>query len=476
MNLKNNKGITLIALVITIIVLLILAGISITMISGDDGIISRASNAAEQTKEKSKAEGEKLSEAEDYITDKINQANGSSASDPSLSHSGTLPEGAFYGNYYTASVYEEMPETVSDGDVYLYEDYLYLYSAEDSGWNVVLATSDLGLSEYVPEFEWVDKNQTSYGPILEQINNEPITVADNTFIECVNLVELPKIPDTVFSMRATFANCTSITDVSDFKFPSQLDNLEAAFAGCSSLTNEGMPVLPYGVTDLLSTFARCTSLTDISNFKMPDSVISLDSTFYDCTSLTNIGNLYISKSATNLWHTFNGCTALVDVSNFTIPSHVTELYGTFANCTSLKVTPTIPNTVIEMSTTFQNCTSLVNAPTIPDSVIELSYAFKDCTSLINAPEIPNSVTKMVATFMNCTSMVKGPDVISENVYALQETFCNCTSLTGNIEINSIQTSHYYSGCFSGVDFAAQNLTITGTSNYLNKIIQTGTNY
>ena len=42
---KNQKGITLIALVITIIVLLILAGISIAMITGSDGIITRSRQA-----------------------------------------------------------------------------------------------------------------------------------------------------------------------------------------------------------------------------------------------------------------------------------------------------------------------------------------------------------------------------------------------------------------------------------------------
>ena len=42
---SQKAGITLIALVITIIVLMILAGISITMISGQDGILTRAGNA-----------------------------------------------------------------------------------------------------------------------------------------------------------------------------------------------------------------------------------------------------------------------------------------------------------------------------------------------------------------------------------------------------------------------------------------------
>ena len=47
---KKERGITLIALVITIIVLLILAGISIAMLSGDNGILNRAVQAKEATR------------------------------------------------------------------------------------------------------------------------------------------------------------------------------------------------------------------------------------------------------------------------------------------------------------------------------------------------------------------------------------------------------------------------------------------
>ena len=46
---SKNKGITLIALVVTIIILLILAGISIGMLSGDNSIINQAGNAKTQT-------------------------------------------------------------------------------------------------------------------------------------------------------------------------------------------------------------------------------------------------------------------------------------------------------------------------------------------------------------------------------------------------------------------------------------------
>lgn len=43
---KNNKGITLIALVVTIIVLLILAGVSIAMLTGQNGILTKSSEAS----------------------------------------------------------------------------------------------------------------------------------------------------------------------------------------------------------------------------------------------------------------------------------------------------------------------------------------------------------------------------------------------------------------------------------------------
>lgn len=49
----NNKGITLIALVITIIVLLILAGVTITTLTGDNGILQQAGNAKEESKKAS---------------------------------------------------------------------------------------------------------------------------------------------------------------------------------------------------------------------------------------------------------------------------------------------------------------------------------------------------------------------------------------------------------------------------------------
>ena len=53
---RKNKGITLIALVITIIVLLILAGVAIAMLSGENGILIKATEAKTRTEQSKKEE------------------------------------------------------------------------------------------------------------------------------------------------------------------------------------------------------------------------------------------------------------------------------------------------------------------------------------------------------------------------------------------------------------------------------------
>ena len=53
---KKEKGITLVALIITIIVLIILVGVTIGQIAGSDGIIKRAHNSAAEYKQKSAEE------------------------------------------------------------------------------------------------------------------------------------------------------------------------------------------------------------------------------------------------------------------------------------------------------------------------------------------------------------------------------------------------------------------------------------
>ena len=75
---REQKGITLIALVITIIVLLILAGVSIAMLTGQNGILTQATNAKTETAQ-AEAE-EKINLALNAVKSKIYEKQVSNSS------------------------------------------------------------------------------------------------------------------------------------------------------------------------------------------------------------------------------------------------------------------------------------------------------------------------------------------------------------------------------------------------------------
>ena len=69
--LKNNKGITLVALVVTIVVLLILAGVSINLVVGQNGIIKKAQNAKKDYEQAKLNEQEDLGEMDSWMNDQL---------------------------------------------------------------------------------------------------------------------------------------------------------------------------------------------------------------------------------------------------------------------------------------------------------------------------------------------------------------------------------------------------------------------
>ena len=68
---RTNSGVTLIALIITIIVLLILAGLTIAMVVGDNGVLNQAVNSRIQTDHASVKEAMDLA----YSDFKLEQVN-----------------------------------------------------------------------------------------------------------------------------------------------------------------------------------------------------------------------------------------------------------------------------------------------------------------------------------------------------------------------------------------------------------------
>ena len=70
---KGEKGITLIALIVTIVVLLILAGVSIAMLTGNNGILTQAQEAKKETESASLEEKIKLLATETTINEYVGE-------------------------------------------------------------------------------------------------------------------------------------------------------------------------------------------------------------------------------------------------------------------------------------------------------------------------------------------------------------------------------------------------------------------
>ena len=91
---KQEKGITLIALVVTIVVLLILAGVSISLVLSNNGVISKAKDAKNQYAEAQTNDEKQLNEVSDWIDTKVGDTTGG---DSVTKIDGVpIPEGYYY--------------------------------------------------------------------------------------------------------------------------------------------------------------------------------------------------------------------------------------------------------------------------------------------------------------------------------------------------------------------------------------------
>ena len=125
---EKNSGITLIALVITIIVLLILAGVSIAMLAGQNGILTQAQNAKKENEIASVKEQAQL-DITNYVIEKLKNGQDSTVNTPEkvkeILDATNQEESRYYAGYTETGVktpsgyevpYEELYTTASNGE------------------------------------------------------------------------------------------------------------------------------------------------------------------------------------------------------------------------------------------------------------------------------------------------------------------------------------------------------------------------
>ncbi|MBQ8043897.1 MAG: leucine-rich repeat domain-containing protein, partial [Clostridia bacterium] len=204
----------------------------------------------------------------------------------------TLPEGAtYYSGGLSGTAMNKFPETMKNGDVYTYGDYKYTYQVTYQGkyWNVVA----------------VDKTKTSYGTILENINDVPVTSMTNTFSGCTALTDLSKIviPSSVTSMTSTFSGCTALTDISKLVIPSSVTSMGGTFSECTALTDASNFVIPSNVSGIGSLFSGCTNLKTAPI--IPATVKNMNYLFENCESLTGTITINVDLGKTYISHKYD---------------------------------------------------------------------------------------------------------------------------------------------------------------------------
>ena len=149
---KKNKGITLVALVVTIVVLLILAGVSINLVLGNNGIIAKAKDAETKSAEASqndlKGMNGLVSEMEGALA-----GNGSTGSGNGNGNTGS-------GNNF---VTKNTEVTYPDGKVWIPEGFrISRDSAEKVQGGVVIEDKDGNQFVWVPVATLADYKRTWY--------------------------------------------------------------------------------------------------------------------------------------------------------------------------------------------------------------------------------------------------------------------------------------------------------------------------
>lgn len=277
---KKEKGITLVALVVTIVVLLILAGISLTLVLGQNGIVSKAKEAREKTDEATTNTELFFNSTVDEIDKIIGDNNTSSEK---------ITDEEFKKNptdYKHKDQSNENKDTGIGTDGRPVNMDLWYYEIR---WDGSLGLGAIDGSHIVgPGYE--NSNITSEGTIKGTVprliyvaeKDEVLAVTSmyGTFYNCTNLKVAPELPDTITNMNQTFEGCSGLIKASEI--PTSVTSLNQTFSGCTSLTVA--PAIPDGVTDLYGTFDGCTNLTTAS--AIPESVNEMGATFQNCTSLT----------------------------------------------------------------------------------------------------------------------------------------------------------------------------------------------
>ena len=360
---RQNSGITLVALVITIVVLLILAGISIQMLKGDNGIIGKANEAKLESRA---GDVEELVQLWKIKNENIKTKNELEGKNDALVSK------------------EEMLENLKKEDK-VFDNEI------DTGREIII----IGTRE-IPYGEEVDKsalimlvNSGDTGevrlPLLETEEGRIIDWGDGKVTTAENKNTGEKkyasvIQNDGAKSKIVAALAPSLTHTYSEKNKEYIVTITGKCTGIYNGNDNILEIIQWGETGLERVCLEdCTKLRKIASptEKSFEKITDFSYGFYGCESLTSIPEDLFANcpNVTTFEETFCYCKSLTS-----IPEKL------FANC---------PN-VTTFADTFYRCKSLTS---IPENL------FANCLN----------VTKFVGTFYECTGLTGEPIKLWERV-------------------------------------------------------------
>lgn len=405
---QKNKGITLISLVITIIVLLILAGVSIAMLTGENGILTRAARAKEETEKAKANEQNILTDYENYINSATNQVL-----DDDLPGNEDLKIfitqwSVADGETIVLPIYEKQETDEERGEKETYFNYNFTVDYGD------------GTVAEITSFDDEDRNHTYQTAGTYDVKITGLCEGwsfYNVGDSASNLTQIKQWGVTQ-AKHIDFGNCTNLSGQIPTPVKNSFTTVESfrlLFYNCTNLNSQIPENLFYNATNVI-TLRNAFNISRVTG-SIPENLLSY------CTKVENVDFLFDKSNITGI-----------------IPENL------FINCSNLKsvmglfeethITGNIPEKL------FYNCPNITNA----------SQIFWRCTGLTGS--IPGNL------FVN-----------NPNMTSFYATFSGCTGLTGaipeNLFINQNQINNINS-CFldctgisdSQIKIQAQNLTDT----------------
>ena len=277
--LKNKNGITLIALVVTMVVLLILAGVSISLILDNNGIIKKSKDARREYRQAQTNEQADLDNASDWIDDataeKVEPENISDW-EYTEEDDGTITLTSYKGtettvvfpNYINGKKVKKISGDTTGSDSHKARYF--------SIWNKgICNTTNTNDSTY----GYVNKQ----GTITKVIISSGIEEIEGRAFEYSHALEEIIIPETVNMIgEGAFVCCSNLKKIS---IPKKIEKLEAnIFYDCGNIESI---IIPENVKRIESmAFSCCTKLVDI---QIPKTVEYIgESAFMHCKMLINI--------------------------------------------------------------------------------------------------------------------------------------------------------------------------------------------